>query len=93
MATVGYGDYYPVSNFGRIVGVFVCLWGVFVVSIAVATLNNLLEFSRGEFKAFVILEKLRLKDILKQRAVAVLKSAHIKRLERRKDEMNVFAFL
>lgn len=48
MATVGYGDYYPISNFGRVIGVFVCLWGVFVVSMSVATLNNLLEFSRGE---------------------------------------------
>lgn len=48
MTTVGYGDYYPISNFGRVIGVLVCLWGVFVVSISVATINNMLELSKGE---------------------------------------------
>lgn len=46
MATVGYGDYFPISNFGRIIGILACLWGVFIVSIMVVTLNNLLEFSK-----------------------------------------------
>jgi len=46
MATVGYGDYFPISNFGRIIGILACLWGVFIVSIFVVTLNNLLEFSK-----------------------------------------------
>jgi Ion channel len=45
VATVGYGDYFPISNCGRMVGILACLWGTFVVSIFVVTLNNLLEFS------------------------------------------------
>jgi hypothetical protein len=48
MATVGYGDYFPISNLGRTIGILACLWGVFIVSIFVVTLNGLLEFSRSE---------------------------------------------
>ena len=89
MTTVGYGDYYPISNYGRIVGIIVCLWGVFLVSISVATLTNLLKFTLGEVKAFEILCKLKGKEELKMKAVAVLKSAHRQRIERSKDDMNV----
>lgn len=46
MTTVGYGDFYPISNFGRMIGILACLWGVFIVSIFVVTLTNLLEFTK-----------------------------------------------
>eukprot|EP00349_Pseudokeronopsis_sp_Brazil_P004780 CAMPEP_0202969786 /NCGR_PEP_ID=MMETSP1396-20130829/15658_1 /ASSEMBLY_ACC=CAM_ASM_000872 /TAXON_ID= /ORGANISM="Pseudokeronopsis sp., Strain Brazil" /LENGTH=75 /DNA_ID=CAMNT_0049697743 /DNA_START=85 /DNA_END=312 /DNA_ORIENTATION=+ len=75
MMTVGYGDYNPVSNVGRIIGIISCLWGVFIVSIFVLTLTNLLEFSIGELKSFDILSKLKAKETLKLKAIAVLKSA------------------
>ena len=55
MATVGYGDYFPISNLGRTIGILACLWGVFIVSIFVVTLNNLLEFSKSEEKSYGIL--------------------------------------
>ncbi len=45
MTTVGYGDFFPISNLGRIIGILACLWGVFIVSIFVVTLTNLLEFT------------------------------------------------
>mmetsp|Transcript_23762 Transcript_23762/g.23459 ORF Transcript_23762/g.23459 Transcript_23762/m.23459 type:complete len:135 (+) Transcript_23762:390-794(+) len=75
MMTVGYGYYTPVSNMGRIIGIISCLWGVFIVSVFVLTLNNLLEFSIGELKSFDILSKLQAKENLQLKAIAVLKSA------------------
>lgn len=48
MATVGYGDYWPTSYLGRIVGMISCFWGVFTLSTMVVILNNLLEFSEPE---------------------------------------------
>lgn len=69
MATVGYGDYYPISNCGRTIGIMACLWGVFIVSIFVVTLNNLLEFSKEEARSFEILVKLRMKEDLRKAAI------------------------
>lgn len=66
MTTVGYGDFFPISNFGRMIGIIACLWGVFIVSIFVVTLTNLLEFTKQENKSYEILCKLRFKSILKQ---------------------------
>ena len=44
MTTVGYGDFYPKSNIGRLVGIIIAFWGVLFVSLFVVTLTNLLDF-------------------------------------------------
>ena len=75
MATVGYGDYFPISNLGRTIGILACLWGVFIVSIFVVTLNGLLEFSKSEDKSYGILCKLKAKEDLRMKAVNVILSA------------------
>ncbi|CDW88462.1 small-conductance calcium-activated potassium channel protein [Stylonychia lemnae] len=89
MATVGYGDYFPISNFGRIVGILACLWGVFIVSIFVVTLNNLLEFSKQEEKSYDILCKLAFKEDLRMKAVNVILSAQRQKVERQKDDLDI----
>jgi Ion channel len=52
MTTVGYGDIYPKSVMGRIVGIITALWGLFLVSIFTVTLSNLFTFTMGEQKAY-----------------------------------------
>ena len=37
MSTVGYGDVYPKSRFGRLLGSFCCVWGVILTSMMVVT--------------------------------------------------------
>jgi potassium intermediate/small conductance calcium-activated channel subfamily N protein 2 len=48
MTTVGYGDYFPKTNVGRIIGIIVSFWGVFIVSLFVVTLSNMFLFDSGE---------------------------------------------
>lgn len=72
MATVGYGDYFPSSYFGRVIGMLSCFWGVFTLSTFVVILNNLLAHNQGEQNAYELLVKMKLKDELKASSINVM---------------------
>ena len=61
MTTVGYGDIYPKSVFGRVIGIIICFWGVFITSFFVVTITNMLQFSPCEDKAYNLLISLYFK--------------------------------
>lgn len=48
LTSVGYGDIFPKTFFGRIVGCFICFWGVLIVSFFVITISDKLEFTPNE---------------------------------------------
>lgn len=75
MTTVGYGDIYPKSDLGRITGIIICIWGVFIVSVFVVTLTNLLDFEKNEDKTYQLLYKLKYKEKLRSKSVFVMTSA------------------
>jgi Ion channel len=83
MTTVGFGDIYPRTLAGRIVIFCCCIYGVVVVSLVVVTIQNSLNMSREEYKAFLVLNKLKIKEKMKIHAshlvgvVGKLKNAHI----------------
>jgi len=52
MTTIGYGDIYPITFFGRIVVLVACVWGIFMLSLFVVSLNNITQLSKEENKAF-----------------------------------------
>ena len=52
MTTVGYGDFFPKTTMGWIVGIIICFWGVVVVSVFVVTLTNMLTFDPSEEKTY-----------------------------------------
>jgi len=79
LTSVGYGELYPKTFFGRIVGIIICFWGVFIVSFFVVTVSNMLNFSGSEEKAFNLLLRLFYKTELKKEAVGVLQSAFVHR--------------
>lgn len=76
MTTVGYGDFFPKSNIGRLIGILIAFWGVAFVSLFVVTLTNLLLFKNGEEKSFILLQRLKSKDALKLEAVNVMTAAY-----------------
>ncbi len=62
MTTVGYGDFFPKSSGGRVVGIICAFWGVIYVSLFVVSLTNMLEFDSPEKKAFMLLQRLEAKE-------------------------------
>jgi len=74
MSTVGYGDVYPKTILGRILGAFICIWGVVVESMMVVTLSEGLEFSNPQKNSYTLLQRLFYRDDLQIRAVRALRS-------------------
>ena len=75
MTTVGYGDIFPKTRVGRLIGIVIAFWGMFIVSLFVVSLTTMLEFDAGESKAFNLGLRLSTKDAHKTEAVNVLSSA------------------
>ena len=75
MTTVGYGDFYPKSNPSRIVGILCSFYGVYLVSLFVITLENLLRLDQSEERSYELISRLEDKEELKLEAVNVITSA------------------
>lgn len=48
MATVGFGDFYPISILGRFIVIISCFWGTFLISLMVAAMTVAVEFNSQE---------------------------------------------
>ena len=93
MSTVGYGDFFPKTLFGRFVGVIICIWGVVVVSIFVVTITNMLAFDPTEEKTYSLLQRLSHKEELKKQATKVLAAAYKGRSVLKKNSKNSRAYV
>lgn len=76
MSTVGYGDMFPKTIFGRLLGSILCIWGVVLESMMVVTLSEGLEFTSPQKNSYVLLQRLMYRDELQMRAVKALKSMY-----------------
>jgi len=75
LTNVGYGDYFPTSFFGKIVGIIVSVWGILAMSFLVILLDILLNFSEREIKSYMEIERLTMKQKLKELGASVLSTA------------------
>lgn len=75
MTTVGYGDIYPRTTLGRLVIFFCSIFGVIVISLIVVTVQNSLEMSNVESKAYTVVKKMQLTSTMRERAAMVIGKA------------------
>lgn len=59
MSTIGFGDLYPTTVFGRVVGVMCAIMGGFVFSMVVFTFQELLKLGSRQHEAFINLKQTR----------------------------------
>lgn len=76
MTTVGYGDFFPKSSPSRIIGILCSFYGVYLVSLFVIALENLLLFDQSEDRSYQLICRLEEKEALKLEAVNVITSAY-----------------
>lgn len=62
MTTVGYGDFFPRTHFGRFIIVLACLWGIFLISLMIVTLTNFILFKNEESRSFDYMKKVEAMD-------------------------------
>jgi hypothetical protein len=73
MTTVGYGDYFPKSHLGRLVGVVACILGMLLVSLIVVSLAIISDFTGEEKKAYSIIKKINADTTAGEKACEVIK--------------------
>jgi hypothetical protein len=62
MTTVGFGDYYPTTPFGRLIILFVVVWGIFIVSIMVVVVTHTLQMDKAEKKSLIVIKRLEVSN-------------------------------
>ena len=72
MTTVGYGDIYPKSYGGRILGILIWIWGVLLVSLFVVTVSEQLELTQLQKNSYVLIQRLVFRADLKQNAASAI---------------------
>jgi hypothetical protein len=79
ITTVGYGDIYPKTHIGRMVGITACLSGYVMISLFVITLTNMLNMSVAEQNSYNLMKRLEYREEIKEKAIIALGSAIRKR--------------
>ncbi len=51
MTTVGYGDVFAVSPFGRVISIINALWGAFIISLLVGSIQGIFNLNDNQKKA------------------------------------------
>jgi hypothetical protein len=72
MLTLGYGDIFPGSHFGRCVAIIAAIIGMLLISILILNLSNLIEFTPEEKKAYSMINKMMMTKTLNETAKSLI---------------------
>lgn len=85
MTTVGFGDYYPSSGIGRVIGFFSCISGVFLISMLVVTIASSFNLSSFEENMYDIIKKVELETETFKKAKILLET-YVKSIKNLKND-------
>lgn len=77
MTTVGYGEIFPVTVFGRIFTIIACIWGMFSMSMIIVTLSSMISLNQEQELSYNEINRTDPKttEKIKKEAVVVIQSA------------------
>lgn len=75
MTTVGYGDFFPRTDRGRIVMVLCAVYGTVGFSLIVVSVTNIMQMSTGELRAYMLLKRVDHKKKMKKVSTTLIGKA------------------
>ena len=74
---IGYGDFYPTTQLGRIIAFISCLWGILLESLLVAAIVNAIKLNQKEELAYNEVEKNIEVSVYKKKALNLIYQFYI----------------
>jgi hypothetical protein len=71
IATVGYGDFYPYTDLGRLAMALGLFYGVSITSLFTAILYNMLSPTKEEYQCWALLDKAQVTINMKQASTRI----------------------
>lgn len=75
MTTVGYGDMFAKTLYGRILNIFISIYGISIVSMIVSILQSFIMMDQPEKRTITVVKRLEAKKELEHKAAWVLTTA------------------
>lgn len=75
MTTVGYGDFFPRTNKGRVIMILCALYGILGFSLIVVSVTNILQMSIREKRAYLLLKRVNYKNKMKKISMLLVNKA------------------
>lgn len=72
MTSIGYGDYIPITEIGRLLAGIIAIFGVFLNSFLVVALTEYLKMKSGEIRSHTTLNRLIEEKKIYQESAGVL---------------------
>ena len=69
---IGYGDFYPTTQLGRIIAFISCLWGILLESLLVVAIANAIKLNQKEELAYNEVEKSLEETVYKKKALNLI---------------------
>lgn len=85
MTTVGYGDFFPRTNKGRMIMVLCALYGILGLSLIVVSVTNILQMSIREKRAYLLLKRVNHKQKMRNVSMDLITKAISYSLAKKRD--------
>lgn len=93
VTTVGYGDIFPETHFGRMITIIVSFLGTFLITLTIVSVSDNIELDKEQSKSMEYINSLHFNDKLKELAACIIIAFYKeKKFREKNDEINEYIF-